>query len=128
MTYQAIIEVENPRHQLRPGMTAVLTVHTAQISACLRVPNAALRFQPADASRPAATVARGSHGGTVWVLDGSATTGSMRAVPITTGITDGRDTQVVTGDLVEGAVVVLDDGVGTGAGAAASTKRGPRMF
>ncbi len=47
VTYQAVIDVENPLGRLRPGMTATITVITARQLAVLRVPNAALRYRPA---------------------------------------------------------------------------------
>jgi HlyD family secretion protein len=46
VTYQAVIDISNPQHRLRPGMTATITVITAQRADVLRVPNAALRYQP----------------------------------------------------------------------------------
>jgi HlyD family secretion protein len=46
VTYPAVIEVNNPDGKLRPGMTATITVITAQRTGVLRVPNAALRYHP----------------------------------------------------------------------------------
>lgn len=50
--YTTIISVENPRHELMPGMTANLRIETDRRDDALRVPNAALRWRPpaADAS------------------------------------------------------------------------------
>jgi HlyD family secretion protein len=55
VTYDAVIEVENPELKLRPGMTANATFNYDRREAALRVPNAALRFHP-----PAALAAEGS--------------------------------------------------------------------
>jgi HlyD family secretion protein len=44
--YTAIISVENPRHELKPGMTANLRIETERRDDVLRVPNAALRWRP----------------------------------------------------------------------------------
>ncbi len=47
VTYTAIVDVNNPDLKLRPGMTATASILTGQARNVLRVPNAALRFQPA---------------------------------------------------------------------------------
>jgi HlyD family secretion protein len=44
--YTAIVSVENPRLELRPGMTANLRIETERRDNVLRVPNAALRWRP----------------------------------------------------------------------------------
>jgi HlyD family secretion protein len=55
--YTAIVSVENPRLELRPGMTANLRIETERRDGVLRVANAALRWRPpaapADAPSPA---------------------------------------------------------------------------
>jgi HlyD family secretion protein len=48
VTYSVIIEVENPQLKLKPGMTANLTMIVDEHEDVLTVPNAALRFTPAD--------------------------------------------------------------------------------
>jgi HlyD family secretion protein len=61
VTYPVIIEVSNPEEKLRPNMTANVTIDVAEVADVLRVPNAALRFRPAEeegAAKPA-----GSRGG-----------------------------------------------------------------
>jgi HlyD family secretion protein len=46
VTYAAVVEVENPDLKLRPGMTATVTILSAEARDVTRVPNAALRFKP----------------------------------------------------------------------------------
>jgi HlyD family secretion protein len=46
VNYDAIIAVENPDLKLKPGMNAVVYITTGERTDVLRVPNAALRFQP----------------------------------------------------------------------------------
>jgi HlyD family secretion protein len=46
VTYTTIVEVSNPELKLRPGMTATVSVVTGEARDVLRVPNAALRFNP----------------------------------------------------------------------------------
>jgi HlyD family secretion protein len=46
VNYDAIIAVNNPELKLKPGMNAVVYITTGERKDVLRVPNAALRFQP----------------------------------------------------------------------------------
>jgi len=46
VTYDAVVEVPNPRKQLKPGMTANVTFVYAERKGVLHIPSAALRFRP----------------------------------------------------------------------------------
>lgn len=46
VTYDTVIEFDNPDRKLFPGMTAYVTIPVATARDVLRVPNAALRFKP----------------------------------------------------------------------------------
>lgn len=46
VTYDVVIYVDNPDGKLLPGMTANLTITTAERKDALRAPNSALRFKP----------------------------------------------------------------------------------
>ncbi|MEO7110195.1 MAG: efflux RND transporter periplasmic adaptor subunit [Polyangiaceae bacterium] len=48
VTYDALIDVDNNDLKLRPGMTANATIISAEQDNVLAIPNAALRFRPAD--------------------------------------------------------------------------------
>ena len=48
VTYNVVLNVQNPDQKLLPGMTANLTFAVAERKAVLKVPNAALRFSPKD--------------------------------------------------------------------------------
>jgi len=50
VTYNVVIDVSNPDQKLKPGMTANLTITIDERNNVLKVPNAALRFTPQDAS------------------------------------------------------------------------------
>lgn len=50
VTYNVVIDVNNPDQKLKPGMTANLTITIDERNNVLKVPNAALRFTPTDAS------------------------------------------------------------------------------
>ena len=45
VTYDAVIDVDNKDHLLRPGMTANVTFVLEQVADAIKVPNAALRFK-----------------------------------------------------------------------------------
>ncbi len=46
VTYDAVIDVDNPEKSLRPGMTANVTFVLQQVADAIKIPNAALRFKP----------------------------------------------------------------------------------
>lgn len=58
VTYETVLEVDNPELLLRPGMTATAEIVTTNIEDAVLVPNAALRFAPESAT-PAAPQAQG---------------------------------------------------------------------
>ena len=70
VTYTAVIQVDNPDLKLKPGMTANVTAIVAEKAEVLTVPNAALRFRPADAE----TQRPKTGGPTVWKIDGEQLT------------------------------------------------------
>ncbi len=117
---------------LRSGMTANVTISTNQRRDVLRVPNAALRFNPAafikdekkidgprlgqptmmgGGPRPAgAQTGTGSRGGMVarredriWVLEN----GKPKAIVVKAGISDGQFTEVSSEGLTEGMQVLI---------------------
>jgi HlyD family secretion protein len=46
VTYNTIIDFDNPQMKLFPGMTAYITIPVAGVANALRVPNGALRYKP----------------------------------------------------------------------------------
>jgi HlyD family secretion protein len=48
VTYNVVIDVDNPEQKLKPGMTTNLTFTIDERNNVLKVPNAALRFTPQD--------------------------------------------------------------------------------
>jgi HlyD family secretion protein len=50
VTYNVVINVDNPEQKLKPGMTANLTITIDERNNVLKVPNSALRFTPQDAT------------------------------------------------------------------------------
>ena len=107
VSYVTVIDVPNRELKLKPGMTAAVTIETARADDVLKVPTAALRFSPRSASngtRPAQAGGRDAKPGSdaVWVLVQDRPT----RVPVQTGISDGRDTAILDGDLTPGAEVL----------------------
>src|SRR5687767_2036838 len=62
VTYNVVINVENPEQKLKPGMTANLTITIDERNDVLKVPNSALRFTPQDGTRQRARNASGTQG------------------------------------------------------------------
>lgn len=127
VTYNTVIDFENPEEKLLPGETAYVTIPTGYASDCLRIPNAALRYTP-ELPRPQLRAlykqyqipskALGSHLGgwqVVWILGASK---KLQPVAVHTGITDYNFTQLIEGKLEKGQALI------TGASAAASAPAG----
>ena len=55
VTYNVVIDVDNPEQKLKPGMTANLTITIDERNNVLKVPNSALRFTLQDTQRTAAS-------------------------------------------------------------------------
>jgi HlyD family secretion protein len=97
VTYDVVITVDNRDLRLKPGMTANVTIVTAQKENPLRVPNGALRFRMPD-------VPIDKKATRVWVLDRD---NRPRQVEVTTGIADSLSTEIVDGGLQEGDRVIV---------------------
>jgi HlyD family secretion protein len=112
VTYATVIAVDNAAGELRPGMTATITVSTRHRAAVLSVPNAALRYRPAAGAT--------TSGAAVHVVRG----GVAARVAVTPGVTNGTNTEVTAPGINAGDEVVLDETDATGALAGARM----RMF
>ena len=119
VSYEARLEVENPDGLLRPGMTATATIATQNTGSALLVPNAALRFRPdakdegggggvfqpqigLEDQKQQATIGEGSRQ-QVQVLQAD---GTLKAIEVVTGRSDGRRTVVTSKELKAGMKVV----------------------
>lgn len=98
VTYQVLADVDNRALKLKPGMTANLSLIVSSKTDALRIPNVALRYHPPGT--PAIT----KHGtGRVYRL----VAGGPVATDVTLGITDGINTEMVTGPLVAGQALIV---------------------
>jgi len=97
VTYDVVINVDNHDLDLKPGMTANVSIVTARKDRALRVPNAALRVRmPRGESDVKVTQ--------VWMLDES---GRPHSVPIKPGIVDPVFTEVREGNVREGDSIIV---------------------
>ncbi len=138
VNYTVIIDAENPENLLLPGMTATVDFIVEQKRDVLLVPNAALRLRPTPSmleevkknmkerlaklaerrkgssgsfnpekfmERLLSGRSRGRGFGRLWVLDEK---GRLMVIPVRTGISDGRMTEIVGGrGIKEGMKVII---------------------
>jgi HlyD family secretion protein len=122
VTYQTLLDVKNEDLSLRPGMTATSTIVAVERKDVLMVPNTALRFSPQTGAPTSAKsgsnimsgmmprmprVNKKAGGGParqVWVLR----EGVPVAIKVSPGISDGRMTEITSGELTEGMAVITD--------------------
>ncbi len=106
VTYLAVLSVDNSDRALLPGMTCTATIQAETKRGVLVVPNAALRFtppvRPGGLSKTGVNFTDGKH--RVWVLKGKVPT----PIEVKTGATDGKNTEILSGDLKEGMTVLTD--------------------
>ncbi len=99
VTYDVVIDVDNRDLKLKPGMTANVSIITAKKENILIVPNSSLRFTPpAGDEKPK----RYEHQG-IWMLKNDA---PMR-INVKTGISDGDNTEILSGKVSEGQQVIV---------------------
>lgn len=126
VTYEALLSVNNSGMLLRPGMTASAEIVTQQIRDAILVPNTALRFNPFNnqtkARKAQNSVLRSILPGPprqpekqrkgkseddspkVWVLKD----GVPVSISVTTGATNGRMTQILSGDVKPDMELLVD--------------------
>jgi HlyD family secretion protein len=106
VTYDVVVKVDNPELKLKPGMTANVSIILDDKKGVLRVPNAALRFRPAERSKetPPQKGSADQKGSAVWVLENDR----PKRTKVTSGISDGNYTEILSGDLKEGDAVIVE--------------------
>jgi HlyD family secretion protein len=118
VTYDTVIDVENPEGKLRPGETAYVTIPTGHASGAILIPNTALTFTPDlpraqlqglykqyNISREASATHLGGWQ-TVWKVGPQ---GKPVPFAVQCGITDFNNTQLLQGDLHEGDVLITGE-------------------
>jgi HlyD family secretion protein len=145
VTYTVVVETDNSDGKLLPYMTANLDFEIERHPNALRVPNAALRWQPAPQqvapdiradfvkSMKAASGAPGSQPkekakdhdrGRVWIEDGDF----ARPVKVRTGLSDGLMTEITGGDLQEGTPVIIGETHDNNSAGGTTNPFTPQMF
>jgi HlyD family secretion protein len=105
VSYTAVVSVKNTTGELLPGMTATLQFLTGIAENVLLVPNAALRVRATPAMLAQARAGTEQSGSVIiWILDDK---GTLEAVPVRRGFSDGRNTAVGGAKLTEGTKVVI---------------------
>lgn len=102
VTYEVVISAPNADLKLKPGLTANVTIYTAERKGVLSVPSKALRFIPQKETvgkMKIVDVANAKN--KVWTIEGN----SIVAHKVNIGMTDGTNTQIV-GGIAEGTKVV----------------------
>lgn len=126
VTYETVLSADNSELLLRPGMTATADIVVNEIEDTLLMPNAALRFSPTEdevkrfSEKPQTesgefkeetpeTATREQQ--KVWIIQG----GKMVQIPIIIGETDSINTEVKSGDLKPGDLLIINTATkGTG--------------
>ncbi len=102
VTYEVVISAPNADLKLKPGLTANVTIYTAERKGVLSVPSKALRFTPQKETVGKMKIVDAANAkNKVWTIEGN----SIVAHKVNIGMTDGTNTQIV-GGIAEGTKVV----------------------
>jgi HlyD family secretion protein len=104
VTYNVVVKVDNPELKLKPGMTANVSIILSDKKGVLRIPNAALRFKPAEKGADGDKEASVQKGPGVWVLENR----KPKRISVALGISDGNYAEILTGDVKEGDEVIVE--------------------
>jgi HlyD family secretion protein len=125
VTYDTVIDFENPEGKLLPGETAYVSIPTGHSDDALQLPNAALTFvpplPPADIEKlykerkvpPAAYTSHADGQQVVWRLSSA---GRLEPLAVKVGISDYTFSQILQGDLKQGDPLITGLGEGPGSG------------
>jgi len=103
VTYEVAISAPNAQLKLKPGLTASVTIYTAEKTGVLSVPSKALRFTPTKETVGNKKIVDCNGNNKVWILAGN----EIKAVPVSIGMTDGTHTQIMSG-LKEGQEIITE--------------------
>ena len=108
VTYEVVISAPNPDLKLKPRLTANVTIYTLDRKNVLSVPARALRFTPEKpliSENDIVKDCESEH--KLWTREGN----TFIAHPVTVGISNGVNTEIVSG-IDEGATVVTEATIG----------------
>lgn len=122
VTYEVVISAPNPDLKLKPRLTANVNIYTLDRTDVLCVPARALRFTPSsELLGKDVTIADCEASHKVWTRQGNVLT----AHPVTTGISNGTLTEILSG-IDEGTEVITEVTLGTTAEASPAPTTGER--
>lgn len=95
VTYEVVISAPNADLKLKPGLTANVTIYTAERKGVLSVQSKALRFTPQKETVGKMKIVdqTGNAKNKVWAIEGN----SIVAHKVNIGMTDGTNTQILNG-------------------------------
>ena len=89
-------------------MTANVSIIISSKKDILRIPNAALRFtmpdKDKDKNKKAQQKGPGQKGASVWIIEN----GKPKRISISTGVSDGSYTELISGEIKEGQEVIVE--------------------
>ena len=100
VTYDVVIKVDNPELQLKPGMTANVSIVLSIKKDVLKISNAALRFSP-DVKDKSRTQQKGRG---VWIIENK----TPKRIPVAVGISDGNYSELLSGEIREGQEIIVE--------------------
>ena len=103
VTYEVVITADNPDLKLKPRLTANVTIFTDTRENVLVVPNKALRFTPDKKLAGGKVIKDCNSQKKVWTMDAT----SIIAHPVKTGMSDGSNTEIVSG-ISEGTEIITE--------------------
>lgn len=104
VTYEVVVSADNSEGKLIPGLTANLTIYTAEATNVVQVTTKALKFEPKDIPgqslpQPSGDAPKNAQA-LVWVLRDN----KLIPTPVTTGVNNGINVEIKSG-LKEGDIV-----------------------
>ena len=118
VTYEVIIEIDNKNLKLKPGMTANVDIVTAQKQGVWLAPNQALRFYVTDENG----ITKRYKDKGVWILDN----GKPKRIKIATGVADDDKTEIISNELNDKMMLIVEDKNNAAAEARKMRMRMPR--
>ncbi len=109
VTYEVVISAPNTDLKLKPGLTANVTIYTAERKGVLSVPSKALRFMPTKETVGNKKIVDTEAKNKVWTLENNNT---LKAHAVNIGMTDGTHTQILSG-ISQGKEVITAIKVGS---------------
>lgn len=103
VTYEVVISAPNSELKLKPGLTANVTIYTAERQNVMSVPTKALRFTPTKDLMKGIKIVDCKGKNKVWTKEGNV----FKAHAVQIGMSDGTHTEILSG-ISRGQVVVTD--------------------